>query len=52
MTEDYNQRWMSETGFLQLDEDDSEKLRSQSWHSQFWKLTRKCVVNNLTRAAS
>jgi hypothetical protein len=30
MNEDYNQRWMSETGFSQLKEDDGEKLRSRS----------------------
>ena len=39
-TKDYNQRWMSETGFSQLKEDDGEKL------------TRKCIIHNLTRAAS
>jgi hypothetical protein len=30
MNEDYNQRWMSETGFSQLSEDDGERLRSRS----------------------
>ena len=30
----YHQRWMSETGFSQLKEDDGEKLRSRSWHGQ------------------
>ena len=52
MNEDYNQRWMSETGFSQLKEDDGEKLRSRSWHGQFRELTRKCIVHNLTQAAS
>ena len=52
MNDDYNQRWMSETGFSQLKEDDDEKLRSRSWHGQFRKLTRKCIVHNLTQAAS
>ena len=47
----YNQRWMSETGFSQLKEDDGEKLRSRSWHGQFRELTRKCIVHNLTQAA-
>jgi IS5 family transposase len=28
--DDYNQRWMSETGFSQLKEDDGEKLRPRS----------------------
>ncbi|TMT87015.1 IS5 family transposase [Haloterrigena sp. H1] len=32
MNEDYNQRWMGETGFSQLKQDDGEKLRSRSWH--------------------
>jgi IS5 family transposase len=50
--DDYNQRWMSETGFSQLKEDDGEKLRSRSWHGQFRELTRKCIVHNLTQAAS
>ncbi|NKE37265.1 IS5 family transposase [Natronococcus sp. JC468] len=49
---DYNQRWMSETGFSQLKKDDGEKLRSRSWHGQFRDLTRKCIVHNLTQAAS
>ena len=48
----YHQRWMSETGFSQLKEDDGEKLRSRSWHGQFRELTRKCIVHNLTQAAS
>jgi len=52
MNEDYNQRWMSETGFSQLKADDGEKLRSRSWHGQFRELTRKCIVHNLTQAAS
>jgi len=52
MKDDYNQRWMSETGFSQLNEDDGEKLRSQNWHGQFRELTRKCIVHNLTQAAS
>ena len=47
----YHQRWMSETGFSLL-EDDGEKLRSRSWHGQFRELTRKCIVHNLSRAAS
>ena len=51
MNEDYNQRWMSETGFSQLKEDDGEKLRSRSWHGQFRELTRKCIIHNLTQAA-
>jgi len=52
MNEDYNQRWMSETGFSQLKEDDGEKLRSRSWHGQFRELTRKCIIHNLTQAVS
>jgi IS5 family transposase len=48
MSEDYNQRWMSETGFSQLKEDDGEKLRSRSWRCRFRELTRKCIVHNLT----
>jgi IS5 family transposase len=52
MNEDYNQRWMSETGFSQLKEDNGEKLRSRNWHGQFRELTRKCIVHNLTQAAS
>ena len=47
----YHQRWMSETGFSLL-RDDGEKLRSRSWHGQFRELTRKCIVHNLSRAAS
>ena len=31
---------------------DGEKLRSRSWHGQFWELTRKCIIHNLTQAAS
>jgi len=41
--DDYNQRWKSETSFSQLKEDDGEKLR---------ELTRKCIIHNLTQAAS
>ena len=52
MNEDYNQCWMSETDFSQLKKDDGEKLRSRSWHGQFRELTRKCIVHNLTQAAS
>jgi len=52
MNEDYNQRWMCETGFSQLKQDDGEKLRSRSWHGQFRELTQKCIVHNLTQAAS
>ena len=48
----YHQRWMSETGFSLLKQDDGEKLRSRSWHGQFWELTRKCIVHNLEQAAS
>jgi IS5 family transposase len=48
----YHQRWMSETGFSLLKEDDGEKLRSRSWHGQFRELTRKCIVHNLSQAAS
>ena len=48
----YNQRWMSETGFSLLKVDDGEKLRSRSWHGQFRELTRKCIVHNLSQAAS
>ena len=47
----YHQRWMSETGFSLL-KDDGEKLRSRSWHGQFRELTRKCIVHNLSQAAS
>jgi IS5 family transposase len=32
--DDYNQRWMSETGFSQLEKDGGGKLRSRSWHGQ------------------
>jgi IS5 family transposase len=48
----YNQRWMSETNFSLLKQDDGEKLRSQTWHGQFRELTRKCIVHNLSQAAS
>ena len=48
----YHQRWMSETGFSVLKQDDGEKLRSRSWHGQFRELTRKCIVHNLSQAAS
>jgi IS5 family transposase len=50
--DDYHQRWMGETGFSLLKEDDGEKLRSRSWHGQFRELTRKCIVHNLSQAAS
>ena len=43
---------MSETGFSLLKQDDGEKLRSRSWHGQFRELTRKCIVHNLSQAAS
>ena len=39
MNEDYNQRWMSETGFSQLKEDDSEELLSRSWHGSASSIT-------------
>jgi len=48
----YHQRWMSETGFSLLKTDDGEKLRSRSWHGQFRELTRKCIMHNLSLAAS
>ena len=48
----YHQRWMSKTGFSLLKQDDGEKLRSRSWHGQFRELTRKCIVHNLSQAAS
>ena len=48
----YHQRWMSETGFSLLKQDDGEKLRSWSWHGQFRELTRKYIVHNLSQAAS
>ena len=51
-TDAYHQRWMSETGFSLLKEDDGEKLRSRSWHGQFRELTRKCIVYNLSQAVS
>jgi IS5 family transposase len=52
MNEDYTRRWLSETGFSQLNEDDGETLRSRSWHGQFRELTRECIVQNLTQTAS
>jgi IS5 family transposase len=52
MNEDYNQRWMSETGFSQLNEDGGEKLRSRNWPCQFRGLTRKCIIHNLTQVAN
>jgi IS5 family transposase len=48
----YHQRWMGEKGFALLKQDDGEKLRSRSWHGQFRELTRKCIVHNLSQAAS
>jgi len=48
----YHQRWMCETNFSLLKVDDGEKLRSRTWHGQFRELTRKCIVHNLTQAAS
>jgi IS5 family transposase len=48
----YHERWMSETGFSLLKEDDGEKLRSRSWQGQFRELTCNCIVHNLTKAAS
>lgn len=47
----YHQRTMSETAFSLL-KDDGEKLRSRNWHGQFRELTRKCIVHNLSQAAS
>jgi len=47
----YNQRSMSETVFGML-KDDGDELRSRSWHGQFRELTRKCIVHNLSQAAS
>lgn len=47
----YNQRSMSETVFAML-KDDGDELRSRSWHGQFRELTRKCIVHNLSQAAS
>jgi len=47
----YNQRSMSETVFGML-KDDGDDLRSRSWHGQFRELTRKCIVHNLSQAAS
>ena len=51
-TADYHQRWISETGFSQLKEDDGEKLRSRSRYDQFRELTRKCITHKLTQASS
>jgi len=42
----------SETGFSQLKEDDGETLRSRNWPCQLQELTRKCIIHNLTQAAS
>ena len=42
---------MCETVFAML-KDDSDEIRTRSWHSQFRELTRKCIVHNLTQAAS
>jgi IS5 family transposase len=50
-TDVYNQRTMSETAFSML-KDDGERLRSRSWYGQFRELTRKCIVHNLSQAAS
>ena len=47
----YNQRSMSETVFAMI-KDDGDEIRSRSWHGQFRELTRKCIVHNLTQAAS
>ena len=47
----YNQRSMSETVFAML-KDDGDEIRSRSWHGQFRELTCKCIVHNLTQAAS
>lgn len=47
----YNQRSMSETVFGML-KDEGDELRSRTWHGQFRELTRKCIVHNLTQAAS
>ena len=44
----YHQRWMNETGFSLLKQDDGEKLRPRSWHGQFRELTRKCIVHNFS----
>ena len=52
VNEDYNPRWMSETGFSKMKEDDGEKLRSRSWDGQFRELTWKCTVHNLMQVAS
>ena len=43
---------MSETGFSLLKQDDDEKLRSRSWHGQLRELSRKCIMHNLSQAAS
>jgi len=47
----YNQRSMSETVFAMLKDEDDD-IRSRSWHGQFRELTRKCIVHNLSQAAS
>jgi IS5 family transposase len=47
----YNQRSMSETVFGML-KGDGDELRSRSWHGQFRELTRKCIVHNLSQAAT
>jgi IS5 family transposase len=41
---------MSETVFSILKADDGEKLHMRTWHGQFRELTRKCIVQNLSRA--
>jgi len=52
MDEDlYHQRTLSETAFSLL-KDDGEKLRSRNWPCQLRELTRKCIVHNLSQAAS
>ena len=43
---------MSETGFSLLKQDDGEKLRSRSWPCQLRELSRKCIMHNLSQAAS
>jgi len=47
----YNQRSMSETGFAML-KGDGDEIRFRSWRGQFRELTQKCIVHNLTQAAS
>ena len=47
----YRQRTMSETVLLLMKNDGGEKLRSRTWHGQFWERVWKCIVNNLSRAA-